>query len=130
MKPHIHDLVIFLHRVKGLANVFLFEEWMYRYIKIMLKGKQWMDWAEIIASSIRSQLKCTKESCEYFYMGSYLTYYIACTCNLTPLPYGVWSEEITIFQYCPLLQKDKVMKDFWKVHDILMESVYMSLKKT
>ena len=56
-----------------------------------------MDWAEIIASSLRPQLKHAKESHEYFHMGSYLTYYIAHTCNLTPLPHGVWSEEITIF---------------------------------
>ena len=45
IKPHIHDLVVLLHRVKGSTDVFLFEEWMYRYIEIMLKGEQWMDWA-------------------------------------------------------------------------------------
>ena len=39
MKPHIHDLVVLLHRVKGLADVFLFEEWMYRYVEIILKGE-------------------------------------------------------------------------------------------
>ena len=88
-----------------------------------------MDWAEIIASSLRAQLKCAKESREYFYMASYLTYCIACTCDLTPLPHGVWSEEITVFQYYPLLQKDRVLEDFRKVHDVLMENVYVSLKK-
>ena len=62
-------------------------------------------------------------------MASYLTYYIACICDLTPLPHGVWNEEITVFQYCPLLQKDKVLEDFRKVHDVLMENVYVSLKK-
>ena len=62
-------------------------------------------------------------------MASYLTYYISYTCNLTPLPHGVWSKERTIFQYCPLLQKDRILEAFWKVHDMLMESVYMSLKK-
>lgn len=45
LKPHIHDLVVLLHRVKGSADVFLFEEWMYRYIEIILKGEQWTDWA-------------------------------------------------------------------------------------
>ena len=54
MKPHIHDLVVLLHCVKGLADVFLFEEWMYSYIEIILKGEQWMDWAKIIASSLRT----------------------------------------------------------------------------
>ena len=109
MKPHIHEMVVFLHSIKGSANVFLFKERMYRYIEIILKGEQWMDWAEIIASSLRAKLKCAKESREGFYMGSYLTYYISWTYNLTPLPHGVWSKEIIVFQYCPLLQKDKVV---------------------
>lgn len=60
-------------------------------------------------------------------MASYLTYYISCTCDLTPLPHRVWSEEVTIFQYCPLLQKDRVLEDFRKVHDLLMENAFMSL---
>ena len=81
----------------GLADVFLFEEWMYRYIEIILKGEQWMDWAKIIASSLRTQLKRAKESQEYFYMDSYLTYCISYICDLTPLPHEIWSEEITVF---------------------------------
>ena len=39
MKPHIHDLVVLLHKVKDLGDVFLFEEWMYRYIEIILKDE-------------------------------------------------------------------------------------------
>jgi hypothetical protein len=39
MKPYIHDLIVLLHRVKGSADVFLFEEWMYRYVEIVLKGE-------------------------------------------------------------------------------------------
>ena len=101
---------------------------MYRYIEIILKGEQWMDWAEIIASSLSSQLKHAKELRENFYMASYLTYYIASICDLTPLPHGVCSEDITVFQYCPLLQKDKVLEDFRKVHDVLMENVHAVLK--
>ena len=130
MKPHIHDLVVLLHHVKGLANVFLFEEWIYKYIEIILKGEQWMDWVEIIACSLRTQLKRAKESREDFYMASYLTYCIACTCDLTSLPHGVWNKEMIVFQYCPSLQKDNVLEDFRKVHDVIFESVYMSLKKT
>lgn len=45
MKPHVHDLIVFLHRVKGYADVFLFEDWMYCYIDIILKGKLFLDWA-------------------------------------------------------------------------------------
>ena len=33
-----------------------------------------MDWEEIIASSLRTQLKHAKESREIFYMASYLLY--------------------------------------------------------
>ena len=43
LKPHIHDLVVLLHRVNSSFDVFLFEEWMYRYIEIILKGEQWME---------------------------------------------------------------------------------------
>lgn len=130
MKPHIHDLVVLLHHVKGSANVLLFEEWMYRYIEIILKGEQWIDLVEIIANSLRTQLKHAKESQEDFYMASYLTYCIACTCDLSSLPHEVWNEEMTIFQYCPLLQKDRVLEDFWKMHDVFLENIHMSLKKT
>ena len=69
--------MVLLHRVKGSADVFLFEDWMYCYVEIILKGDQWMDWAEIIASSLRRELKHAKESRESFYMASYLTYCIA-----------------------------------------------------
>lgn len=97
LKPHIHDLVVLLNRVKSLSNVFLSKEWMYKYIETIFKGEQWMDWVEIIASSLRTQLKHAKESWENFYMNSYLTYYISYTCDLTPLPHGVWSNEIMVF---------------------------------
>lgn len=89
MKPHIHDLFVLLHHVKGSTDVFLFEEWMYMYIEIIVKGEQWMDWVEIIATYLRNQLKHAKESHEYFYMASYLTYCISCTCDLTSLPHRV-----------------------------------------
>ena len=88
-----------------------------------------MDSAKIIVSSLRTQLKHVKESKESFYMASYLTYYIACVSNLTSLPHEIWSEEIIVHQYCPLIQKDKVFKIFGKVHDVLIESVHLALKK-
>lgn len=130
MQPHIHDPVVMLHRVKGSADVSLFEEWMYRYVAIVLKGEQWMDWAEIIATSLRTQLKHAKGFHENFYMVSYLTYCMAFTCDLTPLPHGIWNEEMSIFQYFPLLQRDNVLEDFRKVHDVLLDNIYVSLKKT
>ena len=60
MKPHIHDLMVLLHWVKGLFDVFLFEEWMYCYVEIILKGQQLLDWAEEIASRLRNQLNHAK----------------------------------------------------------------------
>ena len=102
---------------------------MFHYVEIILKGQQWLDWAEVIASSLRSQLKHTKESKENFYMASYFTYCISCVSNITSLPHETWSEEITIYQYYPLLQRDRVLKYFRKVHDVLIESVHLTLKK-
>ena len=63
-------------------------------------------------------------------MASYLTYCMACVCNLSPLPHEIWSEEIMVYQYCPLLQKDKVLENFRKVHDVFIEEVHLVLKKT
>ena len=85
MKPYIHDLVVLLHQVKGSADVFLFEEWIFRYVEIILKGEEWMDWAEIIANSLRSPFKRAKEYKENIYMASYLTYWISCVSNITSL---------------------------------------------
>ena len=89
MKTYIHDLVVLLHWVKGSTDIFVFEEWMFCNIEIILKGEQWMDWAEIIANSLRSQLRCAKESKENFYMASYLTYYISCTSNISSLMHEI-----------------------------------------
>ena len=103
---------------------------MFHYVEIILKGQHWMDWAKIIAISLRTQLKCAKESKESFYMASHLTYYITCVRNLTSLPHEIWSEEIIVYQYCSLLQKEKVLENFRKVHDVLIESIHLALKKT
>ena len=62
-------------------------------------------------------------------MASYLTYYIAYVSDLSPLPHEVWNEEITVYQYFPLLQKDKVLENFREVHDVLIENMHLSLKK-
>ena len=61
------------------------------YVEIILKWEQLMDWDEIIASSLRTQLKHVKEFKESLYMASYMTYYIACVSNLTSLPHEIWS---------------------------------------
>ena len=91
MKPHIHDLVVMLHHVKGSVDVLLFEEWMFKYVEILLKGEQWMDWVEIIANSLRTQLRRSKEFYENFYMASYMTYCIACSVISPPclIEYGM-----------------------------------------
>ena len=81
--------MVLLHQVKGSTNVFLFKEWLYHYIEIILNGEQWMEWVEIITSLLSTQLKNAKESRENFYMTSYLTYCIAYISDLTPLPHEV-----------------------------------------
>ena len=68
-----------------------------------------------------------KESKEGFYMASYLTYSIACVSNITPLTHEVWNEKMMIYQYHPLLQRDNVLENFRKLHDVLIESVYVTL---
>ena len=108
---------------------FFFEDWMYHYVEIILKGEQLLDWAEVIASSLRSQLKHAKEYRKNIYMASYLSYCITCVSNITSLPHETWSEDITIYQYFPLLQREGVLGIFRKVHDMLIESVCFSLKK-
>ena len=35
-----------------------------------------------------------------------------------------------VFQYCPLLQRDNVLEDFCKVHDVLLDNIYVSLRRT
>ena len=54
MKFHIHDLMVLLHQIKGSLDVLLFEDWMYRYVEIILEGKQVLDWAELVARSMRN----------------------------------------------------------------------------
>ena len=80
MKPHIHDLIVLLHWVKGSDDVFLFEEWMFHYVGIILKGKQWINWAKVIASPLRSQLKHAKKSKEDFLHGL-LPHILHCLCQ-------------------------------------------------
>ena len=70
MKPHICDLMVFLHQAKGFSDILLFEDWMHHYIDIILTGKHFLDWSKLIASSLRNQLKHSEISREEFYMSS------------------------------------------------------------
>lgn len=62
-------------------------------------------------------------------MSSYLTYCLACVNDLTSIPQELWSEDITIYQYCPLLRKDRVLKYFRRVHHVFLGNVHLSLVK-
>ena len=66
MSPRVHDIIVLLHRICGSPNVRLFKDWMYFYIQIVLEGLQFLDWAELIASSLRNQLKVGFEPKERF----------------------------------------------------------------
>ena len=91
---------------------------MYYYVRIILDGKQVLDSVELIASSMRNQLKYAKFSKEGFYMSSYLTYCISYVSKITSLSHESYNEEVTVYQYCPLLQRDKVLEDFRRPHDV------------
>ena len=101
MKPRIHDLMVLLHWVKGFVDFFLFENWMYHYIEIILKGEYLLDWEKLIASSLRNQLKQSKVSREDFYMSSYLTFCIVCVSNITSLLHETLNEDVVVYQHCP-----------------------------
>jgi len=42
----VSDLITLLSNVRGLSSSSTFHEWMYPYIKIMLKGKKYIFWGE------------------------------------------------------------------------------------
>lgn len=78
---------------------------------------------------MRNQLRHAKESKEDCSMSSFLTYCISCISNIASLPHEIWNEDVTVYQYCPLLQRDRVLENFRKTHDVLIESVHLNLKK-
>ena len=57
MKLHVYDLVVRLYRVKGSPELYVFEDWMSYFIDTILDGKQYFDWAKVIAGSLRNQLE-------------------------------------------------------------------------
>ena len=52
MTTQVQDIMVLLHRICGSPDVSIFEDWMYFYIQIVLKGSQFLDWVELIASSL------------------------------------------------------------------------------
>ena len=108
--------MVLLHRIYGSSYVCSFEEWMYFYIQIVLKGSQFLDWVELVASSLRSYLRGYLSMKKYFYMSSYLSYMLASTQYLRYLPHEPWAENITVYNYYLVLHRDKVLESFRKVH--------------
>lgn len=37
VKPYIRDLIVLLHKVKGVVDSYLFMEWMYHFIQVILE---------------------------------------------------------------------------------------------
>lgn len=69
----VNDLITLLSRVHALPTLFYFEDWMYVYIKIILKGKQQVFWGEKISNFLHEQLNQVHTT-HKFYMTSYLVY--------------------------------------------------------
>lgn len=61
MLPHIHDVMLLLHRVRGSAEAYSFDDWIYCNVQLVLEGKQYLDWTELIADSMREQLSMAKK---------------------------------------------------------------------
>ncbi|GLJ40667.1 hypothetical protein SUGI_0839700 [Cryptomeria japonica] len=53
MLPHIHDVMLLLHRVRGSMEAYSFDDWIYCYVQLVLEGKQYLNWAELIADSMK-----------------------------------------------------------------------------
>lgn len=87
MTTQVQDIMVLLHRIFGSPDVSFFEEWMYFYIQIVLKGSQFRDWVELIGSSLRDQLKGALNLKRDIFMSSYLMYMVATTQDLQSLPH-------------------------------------------
>ena len=101
---------------------------MYFYIQIGLKGSQFLDWEKLIAISLKDQLKGALNLKKNFFMSSYLMYMLATTQDLQYLPHEPWTKNITIYNYCPSLHKDKALEDFRKVHDVFFGKLCFDMK--
>ena len=53
MTTQVQDIMVLLHRICGSSDVSILEDWMYLYIQIVLEDSKFLDWAELIASSLR-----------------------------------------------------------------------------
>ena len=82
MTTQVQDIMVLLHRICGSSNVSIFEEWMYFYIQIVFKISQFLEWVELIAISLRDQLKGALNLKKNFFMSSYLMYMLATTQDL------------------------------------------------
>ena len=61
-------------------------------------------------------------------MSSYLMYMLVTTQDLQYLSHEPWTENIIIYNHCPLLHKDKVLEDFRKVHDVFSGKLCFGMK--
>ncbi|GLJ46408.1 hypothetical protein SUGI_0978030 [Cryptomeria japonica] len=74
--------------------------------ELVLEGKQYLDWVELIADSMREQLSIAKQFKQNFFMSSYLIYCLACVKEIVGIPRQLIEEEVSIYDFYPMLQKD------------------------
>lgn len=110
MLPHIHDVMLLSHRARGFAKAYSFDDWIYCYVQLVLEGKQYLDWAELIADSMREQLSLAKQFQQNFFMSSYLLYCLACVKELTGIAKQPIEEDVPVYEFYPMLQKDNALQ--------------------
>lgn len=128
MLPHIHDVMLLLHRARGSVEAYIFDDWIYCYVQLVLEGKQYLDWVELIADSMREQLSMAKQFKQNFFMSSYLLYCLVCVKELVGIPKQLTEEDVPVYEFYPILQKDKALQDFRRVHNAFLGDLCHELK--
>jgi hypothetical protein len=97
---------------------------MYFFIQIVMEGTQFLDWAELIAHSLRNQLKWALNLKKEFHMSSYLMYMLVSTQDLHSLSNEPRMGNVPVYQCYPVLHRERAFENFRRVHDIFSGKLY------
>lgn len=128
MLLHSHDVMLLVHRVRGSVEAYNFDDWIYCYVQLVLEGKQFLDWAELIADSMREQPSMAKKFKQNFFMSSYLIYFLACVKEIMVIPRQLVEGDVYVYEFYPMLQRDNALQDFRKVHNAFLRDLCYELK--
>lgn len=127
MKPYIRDLIVLLHKVKGAVDSYLFAEWMYLFVQVVLDKTCYIDWGEVIAEELQDQLKQAWFEDRDFSMSSYLMYCLACTKEWQGIPRAPVFEGIRVFEFYPCFQSENALGNYRRVHDVFTRRMFAKL---